>query len=96
MNPSHQNAACRHIQIAHSKLGEVVICPECGVVHLNLQSISLRLEVEAFAVLSSMLVQAQEVLERARNQQSQDHSRHAGPDMFEKMTPDLHHLDRMH
>lgn len=96
MNPSHQNAACRHIQIAHSKLGEVVICPECGVVHLNLQSISLRLEVEAFAALSTMLAQAQEVLERARTQQSQNHSQHASPDIFEKMTPDLHHRGNVH
>lgn len=96
MNPSHQNETCRHIQIAKSKLGEVMICPECGVVHMSLQSISLRLDVEAFAVLSSMVMQAQEVIEQARIQQGQQHSQRASPDTFEKMSQDLHNHSNLH
>ncbi|MBC3833267.1 hypothetical protein H8K33_17285 [Undibacterium amnicola] len=62
-----KNNACQHLSIANSKIGEIMICPECGVVHLSLQSISLRLDLTAFAELSKMVAQAQTTIEHAQN-----------------------------
>ncbi|MDP1977194.1 hypothetical protein [Undibacterium sp.] len=57
----HQPSAnsCQHLGLASSKVGEVMICPECGVVHLSLNHVSLRFDVEAFRVLAYMLAEAQ-------------------------------------
>nr|WP_315484066.1 hypothetical protein [uncultured Undibacterium sp.] len=62
-----KNNACQHLSIANSKIGEIMICPECGVVHLSLQSISLRLDLTAFAELSKMVAQAQTTIEHAQS-----------------------------
>jgi hypothetical protein len=56
--------------IAKSKVGEVMVCPDCGVVHLNLASVSVRFSLEAFEELSSMLSEAQIVLEHAQQLQA--------------------------
>ncbi|MBC3806847.1 hypothetical protein H8K52_05730 [Undibacterium seohonense] len=66
MTTSKNNKPCQHLSIAHSKIGEVMICPECGVVHLSLQSISMRLDLNAFAELSKMITQAQTTIEQAQ------------------------------
>ncbi len=50
---------CQHLQIASSPVGDVKICPECGVVHVAIQNLSLRLELESFRALTYMLAQAQ-------------------------------------
>lgn len=63
---SSTNNACQHLSIANSKIGEIMICPECGVVYLSLQSISLRLELEAFAELAKMVKQAKATIEQAQ------------------------------
>lgn len=55
-NPSNQ---CQHLQIASSPVGDVKICPECGVVHVAVQNLSLRLDLESFRALTYMLAQAQ-------------------------------------
>lgn len=57
----HQQSAnsCQHLGLASSKVGEVMICPECGVVHLSLNHVSLRFDVDAFRVLAYMLAEAQ-------------------------------------
>lgn len=73
-----KNKACHQVSIANSKLGEVIICPECGVVHLSLQSISIRLDVDAFADLAQMVTQAQTIIEHAK-QVSQDQRIHETP-----------------
>jgi hypothetical protein len=65
MKKRHGSAPCQHIEIAHSKLGEVLICPDCGVVHMSLQTISMRFDVDAFKEISKMLSRAQAVLEQA-------------------------------
>jgi hypothetical protein len=62
-----KNNTCQHVSIANSKIGEIMICPECGVVHLSLQSISLRLDLTAFAELSKMVAQAQTTIEHAQS-----------------------------
>lgn len=60
------NKACQHLAIAHSKVGDVMICADCGVVHLALQSISMRFDMEAFSELSRMLGRAQTAIESAQ------------------------------
>ncbi len=62
-----QNPPCHHLAIAQSQIGEVHICPDCGVVHLNLQAISIKFGLDAFSELSHMLSQAQSVIEQAKN-----------------------------
>ncbi|MBC3917859.1 hypothetical protein H8L32_10275 [Undibacterium sp. CY18W] len=59
MKHLQQSNSCQHLGLASSKVGEVMICPECGVVHLSLNHVSLRLDVEAFRVLAYMLAEAQ-------------------------------------
>jgi hypothetical protein len=54
---------CNHICIGHSEIGEVAICPDCGVVHVRLQYFSMRFELPAFRLLSHMLAGAQERIE---------------------------------
>ncbi len=70
MKPSATQAvssnACQHLSIANSKIGEIMICPECGVVHLSLQSISMRLDLDAFSELAKMVRQAKATIEQAQ------------------------------
>ena len=59
MKHQPQSNSCQHLALASSKVGEVMICPECGVVHLSLNHVSLRFDVEAFRTLAYMLAEAQ-------------------------------------
>ena len=43
-----------------------MICPECGVVDLNLQSVSMRFDLAAFTELSKMVTQGQVTIEQAQ------------------------------
>jgi hypothetical protein len=70
MKPSTINNPCQHLSIAHSKVGEVMICPDCGVVHVALQSISMRFDLEAFTELATMLARAKATIEQARRSPS--------------------------
>jgi hypothetical protein len=54
---------CNPICIGHSEVGEVAICPDCGVVHVRLQYMSMRFELSAFRTLSHMLAGAQARIE---------------------------------
>ncbi|GGX22289.1 hypothetical protein GCM10011282_30420 [Undibacterium macrobrachii] len=58
-----------------------MICPECGVVHLSLQSISLRLDLNAFAELSKMVAQAQTTIEQVQRSTHEQKS-HEAPHIF--------------
>ncbi|MBI3712537.1 MAG: hypothetical protein HY253_06200 [Burkholderiales bacterium] len=60
------NKACQHLAIAHSKVGDVMICADCGVVHLALQTISMRFDMDAFSELARMLGRAQTAIESAQ------------------------------
>jgi hypothetical protein len=64
MTTDPKNHPCTHIGLAHSSIGKVVVCQECGVVHLDLQFMSLRLNLEAFQELAHMLAGAQIHLEQ--------------------------------
>lgn len=49
---------CQHIGLARSEVGFIATCRECGVVQLNLQALTLRLEDHAFLALARMVSQA--------------------------------------
>ncbi len=54
---------CHHVQLADSHIGHVSICPDCGVVHLSLNHVTVRLSPEAFCALATMTGEAQLRLE---------------------------------
>lgn len=49
---------CTHEYLADSKLGRILMCRECGVVHLSLQNLSLHLDLEQFSDLVVMMAEA--------------------------------------
>jgi hypothetical protein len=52
------NKPCSHEDLASNAVGKILMCHECGVVHLHLQNLSLRLNVEQFAELSTLAAEA--------------------------------------
>jgi hypothetical protein len=56
-NRSHDD--CPRTPIAASEVGAVTACPGCGVVHLQLEYLTLRFEPEAFRDLARLVNQAQ-------------------------------------
>lgn len=56
---------CQHIPIAHSSAGQVAICAECQVVHVELGHVSLRFTPDTFREIGHMFASAQARLERA-------------------------------
>lgn len=64
MNLDSQSKNCTHVGLAHSSVGAVSVCPACGVVHVALKYLSLRLELDAFRELAHMLACAQIGLEQ--------------------------------
>ena len=73
MEYSPSSSSCQHALLARSPLGHVTVCPDCAVVHLSLNCVSVRLEVEAFAALAEMLNRAQECLHGRRPAQGLGH-----------------------
>ena len=73
MEYSPSSSSCQHALLARSPLGHVTVCPDCAVVHLSLNCVSVRLEVEAFAALAEMLNRAQECLHGNRPAQVLGH-----------------------
>lgn len=49
---------CTHEYLAASESGKVLMCRDCGVVHLHLQNISMRFDAEQFADLAALLTAA--------------------------------------
>lgn len=62
MDHSPTASNCQHALLARSPVGHVSVCPDCGVVHLSMDCVSVRLEVNAFLALAEMLSQAQKRL----------------------------------
>ena len=54
---------CNHVQLADSNVGHVSICPDCNVVHVSLNHVTVRLTTEAFRALSTMTGEAQSRLD---------------------------------
>ena len=67
MSDAHRES-CRMHKLAESPIGEVALCPECGVFHLTLHYMTLRFEPAAFEQLVWTLSQARAALLR-QNQQ---------------------------
>ncbi|WP_347987745.1 DUF6686 family protein [Methylomonas sp. AM2-LC] len=53
---------CTHECLAVSKVGKVLMCRDCGVVHLHLQNVSMHFDVEQFAAFASMLKVASKIM----------------------------------
>jgi len=54
---------CNHVQLADSNVGHVSICPDCNVIHVSLNHITVRLTPEAFRALAAMTGEAQSRLD---------------------------------
>ncbi|MBI2748364.1 MAG: hypothetical protein HYX43_03205 [Burkholderiales bacterium] len=65
-----QHTPCQHVRLARSGVGEICICPDCGVVHVALQYFTMRFELEAFKALQTMFSEAQSKIEVARQVQA--------------------------
>ncbi|MFZ6657792.1 hypothetical protein [Undibacterium sp. TJN19] len=82
MKRPHQSSSCQHVQLAHSKVGEVMICPDCGIVHVSLQYVSMRFELDAFRSLADMLGDAQHLIDHLGHGLAQSGERgEASPDL---------------
>ncbi len=53
---------CTHEYLAAGATGKVLICRECGVVHLHLQNLSLHFDVEQFAEFTTLMTAASKKL----------------------------------
>ncbi|AMK75235.1 MULTISPECIES: hypothetical protein [Methylomonas] len=53
-----QKKPCNHECLAASEFSKVLICRECGVVHLHIQNMSLRLEVNEFLSFADTMAEA--------------------------------------
>ncbi|MFZ6846227.1 hypothetical protein [Undibacterium sp. RuTC16W] len=63
MANNNRYVECRQVLVANSDIGHVTTCPECGHVHVNLRSLTVRFEMEAFRELVDMLGFAQKRLD---------------------------------
>ena len=64
------NKPCTHEYLAATEFGKAVICRECGIVHLNIQNLSLRLEVADFLGLADTLTEASTKARRVAKEKS--------------------------
>lgn len=62
MTKQHDN--CSMLPLAASAFGHVVLCINCGVVTLTVQSLSIRFELTSFDQLAVMIAEARAVLVR--------------------------------
>ncbi len=62
--PSPSPSLCQHVCIAHSRAGDVAICPDCGVVHVSLQYMTLRFDRPGFTALQQLLNTAAHELQK--------------------------------
>ncbi len=66
--------ASKHCKLEHlssTSYGQVLFCRECGVVHLHLQNLSLRLNIETFLGISDTLSSAANALRRLNKKTSE-------------------------
>ena len=60
------HTSCPTHGLAESPVGSVTLCPGCGVIHVTLNYVTVRLEPGAFDELTRMLMQARLALVRER------------------------------
>ena len=63
MPPANTSQPCRHVELVRSQVAEVAMCPDCNVVHITLQHVTVRLTADAFQELVWNLSQAQSVMD---------------------------------
>lgn len=56
--PEPSDGTCHPVALAHSPVGSVTICPDCGVVQLNTDCVSVRMDPEVFEAVTQMLLMA--------------------------------------
>ena len=49
---------CHHHTLAQSPVGRVTLCPDCGVVQLHMDAVTLRLAADDFETLAHMVLMA--------------------------------------
>lgn len=76
MEQSATSPSCQHALLARSPVGHVSVCPDCGVVNLSMDCVSVRLEMNAFLALAEMLSQAKESLHSHTPKDDQDRGKH--------------------
>lgn len=74
MERSPTSSSCQHALLAHGPVGHVTVCPDCAVVHLSLNCVSVRLEVDAFMALAEMLNRARQSLHGTQPTESRGHN----------------------
>lgn len=78
MPHSAKSPACQHTLLARNPVGQVSLCPECEVVHLSLDCLSVRLEMAVFMAFADLLSQAKK---RVHPTQPHDGLGNQGPSM---------------
>ena len=63
---------CIHEYLADNQTGKVLMCRECGVVHLHLHNLSLRFDTDQFAEFSVLMTQAAKKMSRDSEQTISD------------------------
>ena len=67
-NSGEGDGNCEQHMLVQGPLGSVAICPGCGIVHLSMDCVSIRLEVDAFESISQMMLAACNRLHELRQQ----------------------------
>lgn len=67
MSLVNNSQSCSHMQLVRSQVAEISICPDCKVVHLTLQHLTIRLLPDAFQELAWCLGKAQSLIENKFN-----------------------------
>ena len=67
MKHNPQASSCQHVRLTHSQVGDVLMCPDCGVVHVFLRYFSVRFDLDAFQVLAQMLGKAQDKIQSLKD-----------------------------
>lgn len=70
MSSAKTSQPCRHIELVRSQVAEVAMCPDCKVVHLTLQHVTVRLTSDAFQELVWSVGKAQAIID---GQQAERH-----------------------
>ena len=63
MSSAKNSQPCRHIELVRSQVAEVAMCPDCKVVHITLQHVTVRLTSDAFQELVWSVGQAQGIID---------------------------------
>lgn len=63
MSSAKTSQPCRHIELVRSQVAEVAMCPDCKVVHITLQHVTVRLTSDAFQELVWSVGQAQAIID---------------------------------